>query len=182
MNERQERTADVLGKLTVLGTIVLPMNIICGMWGMNVKVPGQEVDNLNWFWSSMSLIPNPYPSFLPLWSNRLLTVCVCIVTGGLVIFGVVSFVIAKRVYRIVWLILLPSVLALGGHRHLRFWSRDDLFNLSALGKLVMEFFFGLDLGTYSFGKSQRRSGIDKKNKRLVPFLFQQHQSRLLEPQ
>lgn len=54
MNERQEQTADVLGKLTVLGTIVLPMNIITGMWGMNVLVPGQEVDNLNWFWSSKS--------------------------------------------------------------------------------------------------------------------------------
>ncbi|EFE44430.1 hypothetical protein TRV_00779 [Trichophyton verrucosum HKI 0517] len=53
MNERQEQTADVLGKLTVLGTIVLPMNIICGMWGMNVKVPGQDVESLNWFWSSM---------------------------------------------------------------------------------------------------------------------------------
>jgi magnesium transporter len=54
MNERQEQTADVLGKLTVLGTIVLPMNIICGMWGMNVKVPGQDVENLYWFWSSKS--------------------------------------------------------------------------------------------------------------------------------
>ena len=53
MNERQEQTADVLGKLTVLGTIVLPMNIITGMWGMNVLVPGQNVDNLYWFWSSM---------------------------------------------------------------------------------------------------------------------------------
>lgn len=52
MNERQEQSADILGKLTVLGTIVLPMNIICGMWGMNVKVPGQDVDNLTWFWSS----------------------------------------------------------------------------------------------------------------------------------
>ena len=39
MNERQEQTADVLGKLTVLGTIVLPMNIITGMFGMNVVVP-----------------------------------------------------------------------------------------------------------------------------------------------
>lgn len=55
MNERQEQTADVLGKLTVLGTIVLPMNIVTGMWGMNVLVPGQDVDNLNWFWSSESL-------------------------------------------------------------------------------------------------------------------------------
>jgi magnesium transporter len=58
MNERQEQTADVLGKLTVLGTIVLPMNIVTGMWGMNVIVPGQDVDNLYWFWSSkLSLIP-----------------------------------------------------------------------------------------------------------------------------
>lgn len=52
MNERQEQSADILGKLTVLGTIVLPMNIICGMWGMNVRVPGQDVDSLTWFWCS----------------------------------------------------------------------------------------------------------------------------------
>ena len=56
MNERQEQTADVLGKLTVLGTIVLPMNIITGMWGMNVLVPGQDVDNLYWFWSSKCIM------------------------------------------------------------------------------------------------------------------------------
>lgn len=56
MNERQEQTADVLGKLTVLGTIVLPMNIVTGMWGMNVLVPGQDVDNLYWFWSSRSSV------------------------------------------------------------------------------------------------------------------------------
>ncbi|EER36399.1 CorA family metal ion transporter [Histoplasma capsulatum H143] len=74
MNERQEKTADVLGKLTVLGTIVLPMNIICGMWGMNVKVPGQDIDNLYWFWS---------------------------ITAGLVVFAVACFYIAKRVYGIV---------------------------------------------------------------------------------
>ncbi|KAJ5628534.1 hypothetical protein N7490_010762 [Penicillium lividum] len=74
MNERQEQTADVLGKLTVLGTIVLPMNIICGMWGMNVKVPGQDIENLSWFWS---------------------------ITAGLFVFALISFVIAKRVYKIV---------------------------------------------------------------------------------
>jgi magnesium transporter len=55
MNERAEQTADVLGKLTVVGTIVLPMNIICGMWGMNVQVPGQDIENLNWFWGSKCL-------------------------------------------------------------------------------------------------------------------------------
>lgn len=64
MNERQEHTADVLGKLTVLGTIVLPMNIICGMWGMNVKVPGQDIDSLNWFWCSMLPLKFYFPYFL----------------------------------------------------------------------------------------------------------------------
>lgn len=42
---------DVLGKITILGTIVLPMNIITGLWGMNVIVPGQDEDGLRWFWS-----------------------------------------------------------------------------------------------------------------------------------
>ncbi|KAK5684236.1 CorA metal ion transporter [Elasticomyces elasticus] len=75
MNERAEQTADVLGKLTVLGTIVLPMNIVTGMWGMNVWVPGQDAEhNLTWFW--------------------------CI-TAGLVAFGCTCFLVAKRVYGIV---------------------------------------------------------------------------------
>ncbi|RFU77732.1 magnesium transporter [Trichoderma arundinaceum] len=75
MNERQEQTADVLGKLTVLGTIVLPMNIITGLWGMNVWVPGQEIEgDLTWF--------------------------VCI-TAGLLFFGLACYWIAKRVYNIV---------------------------------------------------------------------------------
>ncbi|KAI0890704.1 cora-domain-containing protein [Annulohypoxylon maeteangense] len=75
MNERQEQTADVLGKLTVLGTIVLPMNIITGLWGMNVWVPGQEYEgDLKWFFA---------------------------ITTGLIIFGLGCFIIAKRVYNIV---------------------------------------------------------------------------------
>ncbi|KAL7265835.1 CorA metal ion transporter [Rhizina undulata] len=73
MNERQEQTADVLGRLTVLGTIVLPMNIITGLWGMNVVVPGQFVENLNWFYS---------------------------ITGGLLLFGFLCYFVAKRVYKI----------------------------------------------------------------------------------
>ena len=76
MNERAEQNADILGKLTVIGTIVLPMNIITGMWGMNVWVPGQvdENETLTWFW--------------------------CI-TAGLIIFAVSCFFIAKRIYGIV---------------------------------------------------------------------------------
>lgn len=74
MNERAEQTNDVLGKLTVLGTIVLPMNIVAGMWGMNVKVPGQDIDSLTWFYS---------------------------LVGALITFGLVCYFIAKRVYGIV---------------------------------------------------------------------------------
>lgn len=75
MNERQEQTADVLGKLTVLGTIVLPMNIITGLWGMNVWVPGQDSEgDLTWFW--------------------------CL-TAGLLAFGLACFFVAKLLYRIV---------------------------------------------------------------------------------
>lgn len=50
------------------------MNIICGMWGMNVKVPGQEIDDLFWFWS---------------------------ITAGLVVFAVSCFFWCKKVYKIV---------------------------------------------------------------------------------
>lgn len=75
MNERQEQTADVLGRLTVLGTIVLPMNIITGLWGMNVWVPGQGYEeDLKWFFA---------------------------ITGGLLVFGIACYLIAKRVYGIV---------------------------------------------------------------------------------
>lgn len=42
---------DVLGKITILGTVVLPMNVITGLWGMNVIVPGQFEESLTWFMS-----------------------------------------------------------------------------------------------------------------------------------
>ena len=75
MNERAEQNADILGKLTVIGTIVLPMNIITGMWGMNVWVPGQGIDDdLTWF----------------MW-----------ITAGLLAFGISCYYIAKRIYGIV---------------------------------------------------------------------------------
>ena len=75
MNERAELNADILGKLTVVGTIVLPMNIITGMWGMNVYVPGQIYDDsLTWFW--------------------------CI-TAGLLLFGFTCFFVARKLYGIV---------------------------------------------------------------------------------
>lgn len=98
MNERQEQTADVLGKLTVLGTIVLPMNIITGMWGMNVLVPGQNTDNLYWFWSSEFSLRKRNLGFKNEDQN---SNTFFLVTAGLLVFGISCFFIAKRVYGIV---------------------------------------------------------------------------------
>ncbi|KAH3660194.1 hypothetical protein OGAPHI_007399 [Ogataea philodendri] len=42
---------DILGKITILGSIVLPLNVVTGLWGMNCIVPGQDSPGLTWFWS-----------------------------------------------------------------------------------------------------------------------------------
>ncbi|RKP23470.1 cora-like Mg2+ transporter protein-domain-containing protein, partial [Syncephalis pseudoplumigaleata] len=47
-------TNDVMTKLTVLGTILVPMNVVTGLWGMNVHVPGQDVESLSWFFGIIS--------------------------------------------------------------------------------------------------------------------------------
>lgn len=74
MNERQEATASGLNSLTILGTIVLPMNIVTGLWGMNVWVPGQEFEgDLTWFFA---------------------------ITAGLLLFGLACYWMAKAVYKI----------------------------------------------------------------------------------
>lgn len=49
MTEANNRANDVLSKLTALGTVIVPLNVITGLWGMNVNVPGQDVENLHWF-------------------------------------------------------------------------------------------------------------------------------------
>ncbi|KAI5959395.1 MNR2 [Candida pseudojiufengensis] len=50
MTKVNNDTNDVLGKITILGTIVLPINVVTGLWGMNCLVPGQDYDGLAWFW------------------------------------------------------------------------------------------------------------------------------------
>ncbi|KAF2402337.1 cora-domain-containing protein [Trichodelitschia bisporula] len=72
--EKGEQTNSMLSKLTVLGTIVLPMNIVTGMFGSNFPVPGQESDGLTWFYS---------------------------VSVALLLFGLLCFFIAKRTFGIV---------------------------------------------------------------------------------
>lgn len=46
----------VLSKVTLIATILVPMNLICGLFGMNVKVPGREDDSLGWFFGILGLM------------------------------------------------------------------------------------------------------------------------------
>ena len=56
MTAASNETNNVLTKLTALGSIMLPMNLVTGLWGMNVPVPGQESEGLIWFFSIVTAI------------------------------------------------------------------------------------------------------------------------------
>ncbi|OCT50642.1 corA family metal ion transporter [Cladophialophora carrionii] len=43
------RTNKNLAKITVLATILVPLNLITGLFGMNVNVPGKDTEGLYWF-------------------------------------------------------------------------------------------------------------------------------------
>ena len=44
MTDANNQINDVLSKLTALGTVLIPMNLVTGLWGMNVHVPGQDIE------------------------------------------------------------------------------------------------------------------------------------------
>ena len=49
MTDANNQINDVLSKLTALGTVLIPMNLVTGLWGMNVHVPWQDGENLHAF-------------------------------------------------------------------------------------------------------------------------------------
>jgi len=56
-NIRQgNRANQVLSKITLLATILVPLNLICGLFGMNVPVPGRESEGLGWFFGILGVI------------------------------------------------------------------------------------------------------------------------------
>ncbi|KAI0278624.1 hypothetical protein BGY98DRAFT_1089485 [Russula aff. rugulosa BPL654] len=56
MTDANNQINEVLSKLTALGTILIPMNLITGIWGMNVHVPGQGVPGYGWFASIVAVL------------------------------------------------------------------------------------------------------------------------------
>ncbi|TDL29676.1 cora-domain-containing protein [Rickenella mellea] len=50
MTDANNQINDVLSKLTAMGTVLIPMNLVTGLWGMNVHVPGQDdTTSFTWF-------------------------------------------------------------------------------------------------------------------------------------
>jgi len=50
------RTNKVLSKITILASILVPLNLICGLFGMNVPVPGRSSEGLAWFFGIIGII------------------------------------------------------------------------------------------------------------------------------
>jgi magnesium transporter len=46
----------VLSKVTLIATILVPLNLICGLFGMNVPVPGKDSEGLGWFFGIIGVI------------------------------------------------------------------------------------------------------------------------------
>jgi magnesium transporter len=46
----------VLSKITLLASILVPLNLVCGMFGMNVQVPWRSVDNLAPFFGILGVL------------------------------------------------------------------------------------------------------------------------------
>jgi magnesium transporter len=51
ITQASNRTSEVVMRMTALASIVLPLNIITGLWGMNVPVPGQDTEGLGGFFT-----------------------------------------------------------------------------------------------------------------------------------
>ncbi|SAM06499.1 hypothetical protein [Absidia glauca] len=52
MTQTNNEINDVLSKMTALGSVLIPMNLVTGLFGMNVPVPGQfteGTEDLTWF-------------------------------------------------------------------------------------------------------------------------------------
>ena len=50
------RANEVLSKITLAATILVPLNLICGLFGMNVPVPGKDSEGLGWFFGILGVI------------------------------------------------------------------------------------------------------------------------------
>ena len=53
---RGNRANEALSKVTFLASILVPLNLVCGLFGMNVPVPGRESSGLGWFFGILGCL------------------------------------------------------------------------------------------------------------------------------
>jgi magnesium transporter len=54
--EQGSRANELLGKITVFATILVPLNLVAGLFGMNVPVPGGDSEGLAWWFGIVGVI------------------------------------------------------------------------------------------------------------------------------
>ena len=54
--EQGSRANELLGKITVFATILVPLNLVAGLFGMNVPVPGKDAEGLGWWFGILGVI------------------------------------------------------------------------------------------------------------------------------
>lgn len=54
--EQGSRANELLGKITVIATILVPMNLVAGLFGMNVPVPGRDAEGLGWWFGIVGVV------------------------------------------------------------------------------------------------------------------------------
>ena len=62
--EQGSRANELLGKITVFATILVPLNLIAGLFGMNVPVPGHESTGLGWWFGIVGVIAGVSITFI----------------------------------------------------------------------------------------------------------------------
>ncbi|RLV93817.1 Magnesium transporter ALR2 [Spathaspora sp. JA1] len=50
------KITEMFSKVTLIGTMLVPLNLITGLFGMNVKVPGQDAENLGWWFGILGVL------------------------------------------------------------------------------------------------------------------------------
>lgn len=69
--QANNRINSLLGKLTLFTVIIVPMNLVTGLWGMNVPVPGRETESLAWFFGIVGVLLGwAFIIFVVLWRLR----------------------------------------------------------------------------------------------------------------
>ncbi|GMG22312.1 unnamed protein product [Ambrosiozyma monospora] len=50
------KVTEMLSKVTLLGTVLVPMNLVTGLFGMNVTVPGENQGNVKWWFGILGFV------------------------------------------------------------------------------------------------------------------------------